>query len=124
MQSSFENLIVWKKGILLVKSVYKITGLFPASERYGLTDQLRRSSASILANIAEGSARITNADKSHKYTIARGECTEVEALILLSMELGLLKKSEHESLIAMIQEVGRMLSGLIRSFHQKTVSVS
>lgn len=56
---SFEKLEVWQDSIDLVEVVYKITESFPVAERFGLTNQMRRSSVSISSNLAEGTSRIT-----------------------------------------------------------------
>ena len=76
---SYTDLDAWKVGMDLVDEVYEITKKFPPTETYGMTAQMRKSSASILANIAEGFGRYTYPDKANKYTIARGECSETEA---------------------------------------------
>jgi len=63
--SSYRDLIVWRKGIGLVKSVYILTKEFPADERYGLTSQIRRAAVSVPSNIAEGQARHTTREFIH-----------------------------------------------------------
>jgi len=112
---SFTELQVWQTGLILVKEIYTITKKFPREEIYGMTSQLRRSSTSILANLAEGSGRYTYADKAHKYTISRGECTETEAFLHISVALGFLSKTEITRALQLTHEVGKMISGLIAS---------
>ena len=99
----------------LVDEVYKLTKKLPTSERYGLITQMQRASVSILANLAEGFGRYTFPDKAHKYTIARGECTEVETLLLVIMRLRFVTAEEAKGALQLCQEVGRTISGLIRS---------
>lgn len=87
---------------------------------YHLADQLRRSSTSILANIAEGFGRSTAADKRSRYTIARGECAEVQALLILAQEIGVLDAEKFAILQREATDVSRMLSGLIRKYSMTT----
>ena len=111
--NSFTDLLAWQVGFALVKEVYRLTEQFPKSEQFGLTSQLRRASVSILANLAEGFSRRTGADKAHKYTISRGECSETHALLLVSCGLGRLTVSESAQAIAFAEKAGRLISGLI-----------
>ncbi len=73
---SFEKLEVWKESILLVKVIYKLTDNFPSTEKFGLISQLRRASISISSNLAEGTLRNTNKDKTHFSTIAYSSTME------------------------------------------------
>jgi len=113
---SFRDLEVWKKGMVLVKEIYRLTDSFPSNEQFGLVSQMRRSSTSILANLAGGFSRITPPDKSHKYTIARGEYSETAAFLLISVELHFLKSDDIETALSLAEEVGKMLTGLVQSY--------
>ena len=113
---SFTDLDVWQKGMQLVKEAYVLTRKLPPEEQYGLTAQIRRAVVSILANLAEGFSRATAADKAHKYTTSRGECSEVKALLLVCEELGLLQQKETSCAKNLSDETGRLLSGLIQKF--------
>ncbi|MDB4978519.1 MAG: ribosomal protein [Candidatus Peribacteria bacterium] len=113
---SFTNLAAWKEGMKLVKEVYRLTGKFPKEEVYGLTSQMRRSSSSVLANFAEGFSRTSTPDKAYKYTIARGECSETKAFLLIAIELGFLEPEEAKVPIELTDHVGRLLSGLISRY--------
>ena len=112
---SFEKLQVWQKSICLVKGIYEITQLFPKEERYGITDQIRRSVISIPTNIAEGVARKTNKDQAYFSTIAFGSLTELINLLIIARELEYLSVDSYESCRAQIDEVARMLNGLRKS---------
>ena len=70
---NFRELVVWQRAMELVKSVYLIVGVFPAQERYGLTDQLRRAAVSVPSNIAEGQARQHTAEFRHFLHVAPGQ---------------------------------------------------
>ncbi len=117
---SFTNLIAWKRSMDLAKEVYAITRKFPQDERFGMTAQIRRSAASILANIAEGFGRFTYPDKANKYTIARGEAAETRAFILLAVALDFLPSSETIHAQALAEEVSRLLTGLIKSCRKRS----
>jgi four helix bundle protein len=110
---SFVDLKAWIVGLELVKEVYLLTKDFPREEQFGLTSQLRRATTSILANLAEGFSRRSAADKAYKYTIARGECTETYAFLLMSIAIGLLSNERAKHALSLVQETGRLLSGLI-----------
>ena len=114
----FRNLEAWQKAFSLAASVYTETTRFPASEAYGMASQLRRCAVSVASNIAEGSNRRTTKDFIKFLFIARGSLAEMETQILLSGEIGLIANiGEH---LAAINEVGRLLNGLIRSLTRKT----
>ncbi len=85
--TSFEQLDSWKYSQELSVYIYKITKGFPKEEQFGITNQLRRSSSSISANIAEGFGRSTNKDKTHFYTIAYGSLLETKSFLYLSNKL-------------------------------------
>ena len=91
----FRNLKVWEKAHLLTLKIYKVTEEFPREELYGLTSQIRRACVSIPTNIAEGCVRSSDADFSRFLYIALGSTSELEYLILLSMDLKFIKNELH-----------------------------
>lgn len=109
----FTDLKVWTIGMDLACEIYKLTRKLPKEELYGITSQLRRSSTSILANIAEGFGRYTFRDKAAKYTISRGECSEVEAFLLIIVAIGYVSEKDIQQARARIRHERQMLSGLI-----------
>ena len=111
----FRNLQVWEKAHGLTLSVYRVTALFPREEQYGLTSQLRRASVSIASNIAEGCGRNSDADFARLLQIAMGSCSETEYQLLLSRDLGFLSKDQHNDLQTQVEEVKRMLAGLLKT---------
>ena len=94
--------------------IYKATATFPREETFGITSQMRRSSASIAANIAEGCGRTGNGEFHRFLNTAAGSSVELEYFLLLSHDLKLLPESTYESLHADVCEVQRMLASLIR----------
>src|SRR6266550_4636550 len=94
--SSYRDLLVWRKGIDLVKSVYLISQGFPADERFGLTTQLRRAAVSVPSNIAEGQARHTTGEFIHAISHSEGSLAEVDTQLVIAIELGYCKQSEAD----------------------------
>ena len=111
---NFRDLQVWDKAHKLTLEAYKITQAFPREELYGLTSQIRRSNASIGANIAEGCGRRGNGDFHRFLQNAMGSASELEYHILLAHDLGILPPPKFKDLNTNIVEVKRMLSALIR----------
>ena len=115
MQQDFEGLKVWQAGMKLAKEVYKVTDKFPKEEQYGLTNQLRRASVSIPANIAEGKGRNHKKEYIQFLYMSRGSVWELITLIKLSEELSYLNKVQAQALLSLCAEITAMLNGLIRS---------
>jgi four helix bundle protein len=110
----FRNLKVWERAHALTLDVYKASKSFPREEMYGLTSQMRRASASIAANIAEGSRRNGDAEFARFLQMAAGSASEVEYHLLLSRDLELLERSDFQRLTNQVVEVKRMLASLMR----------
>ena len=89
----FRKLRVWRSAHELTLAVYRATEPFPASERFGLTSQLRRSAASVGANLAEGCGRPSAADSRRCFAIALGSACEVLNHLLLAADLGHLDRA-------------------------------
>ena len=98
----------------LVRMVYRKSKEFPVDERYALTDQLRRAVVSIPSNIAEGSGRASNKDYAHFLSIARGSLYEVVTQLEIAQSLGYI--DEFDSCNELAQEVGRMLTSLMKKY--------
>ncbi len=110
----FRKLKVWEKAHTLTLGVYRVSKYFPREEMYGMTSQMRRASASIGANIAEGACRRGDVDFARFLQIAAGSASELEYHLLLSSDLELLKDSDYQRLSAETVEVKRMLASLMR----------
>lgn len=109
----FHQLKVWQKAHELTLAVYKATTKFPREEIYGLTSQLRRAAASIPANLAEGCGRNGDTELARFCRIASGSAREVEYHLFLARDLNFLKLEDHRSLAGQVDEVQRMLTGLL-----------
>jgi four helix bundle protein len=110
---SFEQLVAWQKAQDLAVMVYKLTKNFPNEEQFALTNQLRRASTSVSANIAEGFGRVTSKDKLHFYAMSYGSLLEVKNFIYLSERLDYLK--DTDGIIILITDCQKLLNALTRS---------
>jgi four helix bundle protein len=120
--SDFHSLQVWHKAHALTLDVYRTTEAFPNHEVYGLTSQMRRASASIATNIAEGCGRYTQAEFVRFLTIAQGSAKELEYQELLAHDLSYLPAAQYARLLQSTQEVQRMLSALVRRLRTSSPS--
>lgn len=111
---AFTDLVVWQEGHMMVVDVYKTTERFPRAETYGLIDQMRRSAASVTANIAEGFGRHGYREKVQFYYLAQGSLTELKDQILIAKDVGYLKNEDYVLLASKTDNVHRLLQGLIR----------
>jgi four helix bundle protein len=109
----FRDLKVWHKAHALTLAAYKATTLFPGDEKYGLTSQIRRCSASIGANIAEGCGRRGNGELHRFLQMATGSASELEYHFLLAKDLHLLNDEAYTLLNTEVVELKRMLASLI-----------
>jgi len=114
---SFQDLLVWQKAHEFVLHVYKMTEQFPDTEKFGLTSQLRRAAISIPANIAEGFKKQGQLDKVRFYNISLGSLEECKYYLILAQDLDYSNTTE---LTLLLDEVGRLLSGLIRSIRRRS----
>lgn len=107
----FEDIVAWQKARELVKEVYSITsdGLF--AKDFGLRDQIRRASVSIMLNIAEGFARKTNRELSQFLVIAHGSAAEVQAALYVALDQGYVAEEHFKNLYKLADETSRMIMG-------------
>ncbi len=108
----FTELRVWERSHNLALAIYEATGEFPTEERFGLVAQVRRAAVSVAANIAEGSKRQSNRDYGHFLNLAQGSVAEVEELVMLSRDLGLLTRETAGELLERADHIARMLATL------------
>ena len=111
---SFRSLRVWEKAHKLTQDIYTSSKAFPREEMYGLTTQMRRSSASVGMNIAEGCCRKANVEMGRVLQIAMGSASELEYQLLLAHDLDYLRNPEYERLATQAVEGKRMLSSLMQ----------
>ena len=113
MGASFKDLVVWQRATELSLAVYRLTALFPPSEQFGLTNQLRRASVSVSSNIAEGYGRSTKGEYLQFLGHARGSNFEVQSQLFLAEGLNLGSKDLRSSAQDLSEEVSRMLVSLM-----------
>jgi four helix bundle protein len=112
---TFEKLDVWQKAIDFADLVYNDTRNFPADERFGLTNQMRRAAVSISSNIAEGTSRMSQTDFARFIEIATGSVFEVVSQSFIGRRQGFLNEENFRTMYSAADEIGRMLSGLRKS---------
>ena len=111
----FEDLLVWQKGIQLVKETYLATTQGAFSKDFGLRDQLRRSAVSIPTNIAEGFERKSRKEYVQFLNVAKGSAGEVRSLLRVALEIGYLDRSQHDRLRDATLELSRYISNQIKA---------
>ena len=120
---NFRNYKVWQDAVDYATMVYKVTAEMPWFEKKGLCDQLQRAAVSISSNIAEGSAKPSNADFARFLDTALGSAYEVETQLLIANKIGYIrnenkdeneKKVTYDELYNGIIEIEKQLAGLIR----------
>ncbi len=110
---NYKDLKVWEKAHQFTLLSYKVTENFPKTETYGITNQLRRASASIPANIAEGCGKNTKPDFANFLNIALGSSNASEYFLLLAKDLGYMSLENYDVLVKNINEIKAMLIALI-----------
>ena len=118
--SDYKELIVWQKAMALCKDVYALTKAFPKEELFGITNQMRRCAVSIPSNIAEGQARHSPKEFIHFLKISYGSLAELETQLLISLNIGVVKEEQIKILLENLQEIERMVMGLVRSIEKET----
>lgn len=121
MKHNFKELLVWKKSIELVKSIYQITSLLPMDEKFGLVSQMNRCSVSIPSNIAEGSGRTSNKEFLHFLNIAISSSYELETQLIITNQLFDL---EVDTVLTQISEVQKMILGLKKNLENNLINTS
>src|SRR5262245_39980360 len=109
---NFEKLETWQEAIAFADLVYDLTRGFPADERFGLTNQMRRAAVSISSNLAEGSSRSSRADFARFVEIATGSLFEIVSQSFIGRREQSLTEEQFQPLYAAAEKQGRMLSGL------------
>jgi four helix bundle protein len=122
MSNSYRDLRVWQSAMKLVLRVYEETRSFPKDEVYGLISQMRRAAVSIPSNIAEGKGRLTDRDRAHFFSQARGSLLELETQILIAQGLSYISQPGADCLTEITADTGRMLNLLIQSIRPKSVA--
>ena len=110
----YEDLLVWQKGMELAEEIYRLAKLLPKEELYALSSQMRRAAISIPSNIAEGQSRSGTKEFSQFLSIAKGSNAELLTQLLLCERVGYFSTQQTEKAKALCNEIGRMLSSLVK----------
>jgi four helix bundle protein len=103
----------WQKARQLAREIYQATSQRPFARDLALRDQIRRSTVSVVSNIAEGFERDSTAEFRQLLSVAKGSAGEVRAQLYIAYDIGLLPKEQFEQLLEQTNEVSRMLKGFI-----------
>jgi four helix bundle protein len=116
---SFTELEVWQRARFLKNELSDLVKTFPAEEKYRLSDQIIRSSRSIMSNIAEGHGRFTYKDQLHFCIQAGGSLSETHNHLIDALDCGYILQAQFDSFKTLIDEVGRLLNGYITFLRSK-----
>jgi four helix bundle protein len=124
VEGLYRKSIAWQKAMVLIKRVYEITRSFPADERFGLTNQLRRASVSIASNIAEGKGRCSRGELMQFIGIARGSALEVQTQLEAAKMLDFCGEEEIQEAQLLASEILRILNASLVTLRQKPAKQS
>lgn len=112
---TYRDLLVWQKGLQLVKLVYTGFENFPKDEVFGLQNQMKRAEVSIPSNIVEGWGRSSTQSYVQFLRIARGSLFELETQLIIAKELGFLNEAKYKEIAGLITEESKMLNAFIKT---------
>ena len=116
---NYRDLIAWQKAMDLVVIIYRITGLLPREEVYGLKAQLRRAAVSVPSNIAEGQGRRATKEFLRFLSIAHGSLRELETQTLIAERLCYIDTDSLDEVLLAADEVGRLITGLSNTLQDR-----
>jgi len=110
----FEDIEAWQKARKLTREIYRVTNQGAFAKDFGLRDQIRRASVSIMSNIAEGFERGGDVEFRRFLAIAKGSAGEVKAQLYVALDAGLINQAQFDSLYRMATETGNLIGGFMR----------
>lgn len=116
---NYRDLIVWQRSVEFCAHLYQHTAKFPAHEQFGLTNQLRRAAVSIPSNIAEGHIQESDAIFARHLNIAIGSAAELDTQLLIAQKVGYIKTAEVDIIRSNLEEIMKMLRGLLRTIRSQ-----
>ena len=120
MQHGYKDLKVYERSYKAALAIYRLTENFPKEEKYGITSQIKRASISIPLNIAEGYAKKESQQEFKRFLMmAIGSANEMSVLIDFAKDLNLINAEQHRKANAEYEEIGKMLSGMIKAIKSK-----
>ena len=115
---NYKELIIWQKGIEIVKKVYILTKQFPGEEKFGIVSQITRAAVSIPANIAEGSSRNSDKDYARFLQISLGSAFEVQTYLIIAREMNWAKIENISELESLLEEEIKMIHRFINTLNK------
>jgi four helix bundle protein len=112
--SNYKGLLVWQKGIALLRQTYQATSKFPDNEKYGLVSQMRRAAVSVLSNLAEGQARHSTGEFIQFICHAEGSLADLGTQLIIAIDLGFCTKTGSMEILNLLGELRQMLNSLRR----------
>ena len=117
----FEDIESWKRARKLANEIYSVTTVGKFTRDFGLRDQIRRASVSILSNIAEGFERGGDKEFLQFLSVAKGSCGETRAQLYVALDQAYISTAEFETLFESATEVSQLISGLMRYLRQSSL---
>jgi four helix bundle protein len=108
----FEDLIAWQKARELTKNIYRVTNIGEFFRDFGLREQIRRASVSIMSNIAEGFERGGRSEFHQFLVIAKGSCAELRSQLYVALDAEYIDIGTFQSLDSLAKETSRLVGGL------------
>lgn len=115
----FEDILAWQKSRQATKEIYEITNKGNFAKDFGLRDQIRRSSVSVMANIADGFGRRSNKEFSNFLNIAHGSAAETQSHLYIALNLGYINNSDFDEIYKLYDENSRMIMSLNQHLRSK-----
>jgi four helix bundle protein len=115
----FEELVAWQKARKMTRQIYDVTKHAEFSKDFGLRDQIRRASVSVMSNIAEGFERAGRAEFHHFLVVAKGSCAEVRSQLYVALDAGYISKDIFAQMQTLAEEVSRIIGGLRASVQKQ-----
>lgn len=109
---SFEDLVAWQKARELTKQIYLVTSKEPFSKDFGLRDQIRRASVSVMSNLAEGFERGSRSEFHRFILVSKGSCAEVRSQLYVAFDVGYIRHKQFQEMMDLGVEVSRIIGGL------------
>lgn len=120
--NTFKDLNVYKQSLDLVTKIYSVTSNYPSTEIYGLTNQIRRAAVSIPSNIAEGSSRAHPRETIQFLYVSLASANEIDTQLEISQRLNFISSQLHTELELMIQQICKMIQGMIKYQKSKLIT--